>query len=147
MQPQPFPHAVAQDEARIEHRDFRVLAPDERSIQIKAGFRIAGIVREILASGHGITGVLTHQSSKIPARRTSETTRGGRAGLDDHERGWRSSGHGKSIELGVLRNRSAVACGLLRHTEAASLAGTAIPSGRSDVSEVEELHTADGAWF
>src|SRR5690606_18155031 len=52
MQPQTLPDAVPQHEAGVEHRHLRLVARDQRAVQIDPQVRVARIGREILASGH-----------------------------------------------------------------------------------------------
>jgi hypothetical protein len=52
MQPQAFPHAVADDETAVKNRDFRVLARDQRTVQIDDDRCIARIRSEVLAAWH-----------------------------------------------------------------------------------------------
>ncbi len=54
VQAQPFPHAIAHDEAAIEDGDFRVLPSHERTVQVDEGVGVARIGLEILAARHGL---------------------------------------------------------------------------------------------
>ena len=52
VESQAFPNAIAEDEAGVENRDFRLVFRDERTVEPDLEVGVARVCGEVLAAGH-----------------------------------------------------------------------------------------------